>query len=510
MAVVPSIALEMQFSGSAGAWTNVAADVRWDAPVSVSYGIRGGGPSDRVADTGAMRFALDNGQGNSAGLLGYYSPGHANARSGFELGIGVRLAITYSGSTFYKHRGTLEEITPLPGKHRQRLTHCTAVDWMDEAAKQKIRLLTTQVNKRGNEIIDTVVTAMTRKPSASALGTGQDVFPYALDNTPDESHSPMAIFQAIAQSELGFVFVKGDTATGNVLVFQNRHARPTAGSSLASLNDTMVEMNVQRSRAGIYNRVKVAVHPRRVDASASILYSLRSVPSVAATASLVIQGGYVDPAGGNAIRAGALATCNLTATTDYTMNSASDGSGTNLTGDFTVSASFGGNSVRIYLLAGSSAAYVTKLQARGRGMYDYEPAIVEAQDTDSGAAYGENVLSIDMPFQTSPLVGADAANYLMQVWKSPQTMIDTVDFVGNVSDALMTAGLQREPGDRVTVTETATGIGRDFYIHGVDLVITPKNLVRFRWLVTPNDPFNYWILGVIGATELGQTTTLGY
>src|SRR3990170_7798644 len=107
-----TIALEMQFSGSGGAWTDVWSDV----PVSIQYGISGVGPFDHIADTGTMSFALNNAQSNSSGSLGYYSPGSGTARSGFEIGINVRLAVTYSGSTFYKFVGRLSEINPESGR----------------------------------------------------------------------------------------------------------------------------------------------------------------------------------------------------------------------------------------------------------------------------------------------------------------------------------------------------------------------------------------------------------
>ena len=57
----------MQFSGSAGAWTDVTTDVLTDPALRASYGIRGAGPTDRVASTGVLNFALDNGQTNSIG-----------------------------------------------------------------------------------------------------------------------------------------------------------------------------------------------------------------------------------------------------------------------------------------------------------------------------------------------------------------------------------------------------------------------------------------------------------
>ena len=497
-------------------WTDVTADVRYDPPPTGRYGMMGTGPADRVADTGTLTFALDNGPGNSAGLVGYYSPGHANARSGFDLGVGVRASFDYFGAVYYKFRGTLDEILPVPGQRGGRLTLCAVVDWMDEATKPTLPTMALGVNQRGNETVATVVDAMVSKPSSSTLATGRDIFPYVFDNALNEFVTPLSVFNSVAQSELGFIYLKGNTIGGGELVFDDRHARPRSGSALVTLADDMVRMTPRRSRAQVFNRVRAVAHPRRADASASILFTLQSVPQLVrgtavAGSPLVIHAGYVDPSAGKAMRMGALTTCTLTPTVDYTMNSASDGSGEDYTSAFTVSASFGANSARVELRDNILFdGWVTKLQIRGRGLYDYEPIMLEAVDVASGSAYGENALPVDMPLQTNALTVSDAAHYLLQVWKNPQTRVERVQFLANESDTLMRAGLLREISDRIALAETVTGIDQDYFINGIEFQVLPKNLIEFSWSIVPTDPFAAWILGVAGAGELGVATRLGY
>lgn len=507
----PGVVLEMQFSGSAGAWTDIAADVLTQPGIRARYGIFGTDARARVADTGILSFSLNNSQTNSGGLLGYYSPGHANARSGFEIGIGVRLGLTWSGSTFYKFRGTLDSVSPEPGQRLGRQVRCIAVDWMDEAAKRKVRLVATQENKRANQIIDTIIGTMPRKPAASSLATGQDIFPYAIDNSLDEHFTPMGVFQQLMQSELGFLLIRGDTSTGGVLTFQDRHARPIAGSALTSLTDSEIEyLRPMRSRATVYNNVKVTVHPRRTDSAAAILYQLNSVPKINPGETIDLQGGYVDPTG-RFDRIGIVEACALTATTDYLLNTQENGAGIDRTANATVAASFGANSWRATISGvADEINWLTHFQIRGRGLYDYEPLILEANDDDSSACHGVTTLDFDAPAQTSATVGRDMAEYLLAVWKAPQTMGDTVEFTGNNSDALMLAGLQREPGDRVSITETVSGITDDFYVHAVTVTAAARNVVTFGWTLAPTDPFDAWILGTTGLSEIGTTTVLGY
>ena len=97
--VTATWSVEMQLAGTAGAWTDVSADVLQSDKPRFESGIRDNGATDRVASTGRLTFTLDNSNLNSAGLAGYYSPGHANARSGFSTGIPVRFKVTYDGGT---------------------------------------------------------------------------------------------------------------------------------------------------------------------------------------------------------------------------------------------------------------------------------------------------------------------------------------------------------------------------------------------------------------------------
>src|SRR3990167_2620807 len=208
--VRPSIALEVELAGSGSGWTNILADTVSDSRILAEYGISGGGPLDRVGRTGQMSFRLRNDSRNSGAAQGYYSPGHANARSGFDLGIGARLKIVYSGSTFYKWRGELSRIEPVPGKYLARQTLVTCLDWFDNAAKRKMRLQAIEFDQRADQGIATVVSSMTDLPAASTLTAGQDTFPTIFDDARDESTSVLRELYKLSVSELGYLYMKGD------------------------------------------------------------------------------------------------------------------------------------------------------------------------------------------------------------------------------------------------------------------------------------------------------------
>lgn len=476
--------LEMQFSGSAGAWTSVWSDVR--VPLQLSYGITGNGPQDRVASTGTMQFGMENSTRNSGGVLGYYSPGHASCRSGFELGIRCRFSVTYSGSTMYKFVGTLDAIDPTPNIYGPRVTLCTVVDWMDDAAKQKINNVATQIGLTANQLIGLVVSNVTRQPALN-VSFAQTKFPYALDTAKDESTTVLSELSKIADSDLGYIFIRGDSSTGGVLTFRDRRSRQNPGSSLASFSNSMSDMVSIRQRQRIMNRVKTTVHPRVVDGAATtVLYMLDQTapPGIAPGASLVIFAQYTDPAG-RANRVGGTDMVTPVSGTDYAFGSGP--TDTSLTANLGVSVSYGGSGA-IYTLTNNGAVtgYVTLLQARGRGLYDYNEITVSATDDTSKNSYGEGVLTLDMPYETSDTTAQSIADVYLSKLKDPRYYVDSISFVANNSDALMTAAVQREPGDLIDLTETVTGLSAEqFFIQNVSMTLEAPSILKCQYSLTP-------------------------
>lgn len=485
------------------------------------YGIQGSGPEDRVASTGTMEFDLDNSEYNSAAKLGYYSPNHANVRSGFDLGIKVRFAITYGGTTYYKFRGTLDEITPITGIKRTRRTQCTAVDWMDQAATTNVRGVATQVNKRDDQLITTLLAVVTAQPAATSISTGIDTFSYGLDNTQSETTAILSEFQKIAKSAFSYIYIKGDTTQGETFVYEPRNVRAAKTTALTTLNNTMHGMVITRRRADIYNRVQVTWHPRVIGAT-SVIFTLASTNQAIALdplGTMTLLCPYTDPTLRD-VRIGATNVIAPVATTDYMMNSASDGSGTNLTTSLSVTATIGGDAAMLVLTNNSTTTTgylvdltgVPKLQIRGDPVRDQQEAIADHRDSTSATSYGERVLAFDCSYQSVP-GNADALSaYLLSVYKSPVSFVTSVSFVANDSDALMTAALVREPGDRIALVETVSGISTTtaYYINHVELSIEQSRIVHCTWTLAPATHQAFWLIGTAGASEIGQTTNVGF
>lgn len=515
-----SVAVQVELSGAGGGWT-VLNDVVWTPGIEVDYGIHGTNPSDKVASTGVMRFQLRNGPSNSSGTQGYYSPDHGSALSGWTVGIGVRLAIGYSGTTYYKFRGTIEAIEPSAGQYRLTRVLVTCVDWMDDASKMLISGVKVQPDRRTDQLLTSLITGagydgndwnpVPFQPAATSYSTGEETLSYAFDNTEDENTTVMSELQKIANAEWGYIYVKGDTTQGGTLVFESRLERGETTSSALTLDDNdMGELTVRYSRDDVINQAKVTVHPRRIDTDLVVLFGLQTAPEIKKLETFDITANYRDP-DQKAVRVGGTNMATPVASTDYTFNSASDGSGTDLTANLDVTVEFGSNAATVQIINGGVIGYLTKFELRGWGMYAYEPVVCVAADSTSQDTYGQKTIRLDVAYQESFGFGQSVAGYIVGQNKDPFARADGVKFTANYSSTLMTHALAREPGDRVSVTETLTGLSSvAHFINAVHLQIDGDYRLRCDWLLQPARSDEFWLLNVAGRTELSTTTRLAW
>tara|TARA_R110000824_G_scaffold18243_1_gene72601 strand:+ start:1655 stop:3286 length:1632 start_codon:yes stop_codon:yes gene_type:complete len=509
-----------------GTLTDVTADTRAGVqPISLEYGIKGSGPLDRVAGTGILNFALDNSAGNSHSQQGAYSPGHTNVVAGWDLGSECLLKITYDGTVYYKFSGTLVDIKPDAGQYDRQSVVCRAVDWMDDASRAKVRNVTIQSDKRADELIDLLVTnAVTKQPNATSLSEGQSTFAKSFDNLKDAQTSVLAALADATISELGYLYVMGDTTQGGTLRFEDRHARPKKGAASATFNNTMGQLAVLRNREMLINRVYVVVHPRTTDGAASVLYELTTTnesPSIPAGGSILINCPFRESTI-NAYRVAAESLVTPVSGTDWIANSASDGSGANLTSSVAVTIqTSAANSAEILLVNNhaTSTAYLTTLQLRGTAVRDITETVLSANDETSQFIYGEIDSRIDMKYESNAgEFGNEVAKWILNIYKDPKYSIQEFSLTGNKSDYLMTHCLAREPGDKITFSEAVTGItatgasGAEigYFINGVKMKITAPGTIKTSWVLAPAEGQAAWVLNQVGGSEMGITTNLGF
>jgi hypothetical protein len=198
------------------------------------------------------------------------------------------------------------------------------------------------------------------------------------------------------------------------------------------------------------------------------------------------------------------------ANTDYTANSASDGTGTDLTSDVAVSVSKFAQTMKITLTNnGSQSAYVTLLQARGTPVTKDDPIKIRREDTTSQAAYGERTFVSRSPFIPDSSEADSWARYNLAIYKDPIPIL-RVRFAAN-DEVNLNQALQREVSDRVTVVATGNaglGINEDFFIEAIRHNIRRGGLYWVEWDLSPVSGYSgFWVLGT---SELGTGTVLGY
>jgi len=479
-----TIALEAELS--TGVWTDLAADVQ-QGSMAFGGGILGTGPMDLVASTGSLGFTLNNSKANSGGKEGYYSPGHANQRSGFDEGTQVRVKITYGGTSYYKWVGRLSNVPPRPGIYGPRTVDVEAVDWMDQAAQQKISQLAIQTSKRVDQVLPTILADMPIAPRATSYATGVETFARIFDTDSDERMSPMALFQKLVRNEMGgLIYLKGDTAGGETLRFDSRHTRPLNTTSIITLDNTMQDVEIQYSREAVKNLVKAQIYPKRVDTAATtVLYEAQQKFPIGVGQSMTLTLPYRDPTTARPISASDVV-YPLVADSDYKFGS-SEGTANDLNASLGISATIGGNSTRLVLTNNASVIGWMNLgpKLRGKGIYAYDPQTLESKDTTSINKRGELTLTVDLEQHDSQVKGQAFADYLKNRNSVPHKVPRGVRFLANRSAPLMTAALQGEISSRITLKESATALNGDYFINAVHFEIAPGNLIWPTWTVVP-------------------------
>jgi hypothetical protein len=228
--------------------------------------------------------------------------------------------------------------------------------------------------------------------------------------------------------------------------------------------------------------------------------------SVDPSATIVVLGQYSDPAQ-QAARVSGYSMIAPVVNVDYYFSSAPGGLGTDLSGSLTLTTNYGSEGVKYTITNGGASTGYFWVQARGYGIYDYEPVNVEKRDSTSVTAYGESPVDMDLFYQGDPSFGQNAGTYLLPYWKDPTTIVDSVSFLGNEDNTLMLAALARYPGDVVTIQETQTGVNKLFRIMATEKRMR-EQFLYCTWKLSPFvDVTDYWVLEE-GGSSLGTNTTL--
>jgi len=471
--------------------------------ISVTQGITGTGLLDRTASTGTMKFRLRN-------VNNVYTPTHVNCMTGFQTGAIILVTLGGAGGVYYRFKGEISSIDLVSSGDLSTFTDVTVVDYMDKLATHELQLPAFAQNKKMEEVVALIIANMPVAPDLTDYGTGQDTFATVFDTTRSTTRALTEIAK-VTQSELGMTWV--ETSPGERLCTRGRNEFQAITSSATFTDADIIDATIEYGK-DYYNEVVTETYPRRVDASAtSVLFNLDRPVAVGSGATVYISGSYSDP-DQKAVEVSGISMVTPAATTDYLFNTAEDGTGTNITANLTVTATYGANGVD-YALVNSygSTGYVTKLQARGKGVYTFSPVTYSAEYSTGITAHGRRTLRVDMPYQDNPLVGVDFAQTILDSVKSAGLRVTSITYEANKSADLAAAFVALNIGDRITLDLSDYGILMDAFITRVDITVSEGGLVTCTYGLmdeTLTLAGSYWILDSVSYSQLGQTTKLGF
>lgn len=488
---------------TAAGWQNVTADVMTNQAPNWTQGNSGNSVYDRVANVGTFTFVLNNSATNQAGLTGYYSPDHNNREVFFGLDAKVKLTVFDGVDDHQEWYGKIVSITPIPGMYGERKTQITCEDWMSFAATDNVRGITVQVNKRTDEILNTLIGLASETPRSTDFSTGDDIFTYALHDENSDTSSLMRVFQKLVMSDMGRIYL----VNWGVLTYRPRSEALIATEPAAILTDSMLSMALSRKKANRVKKIQVSTFPVQLDTSPAVLWVSQRERSIDAGDTVTFDVPLRDP-DGRATRVAASSLESAVADTDYKFSSSS-GSGNDLNANLSLSYELKADVVTVTLTNSAGATgYLWTHQIRGTGLYLYEPVIFNA---DTGQSDGQ-ILNVDMVYQDDPGVGEDIGGLLASWYAADQTDVESVTFCANINADLLAAAFL-VPGDLVQINETQTGISRNYFINGTSKTMVAGDATDFLYvtwyLIQANQIASAWFLEVPGFSELESTTILG-
>lgn len=145
-----------------------------------------------------------------------------------------------------------------------------------------------------------------------------------------------------------------------------------------------------------------------------------------------------------------------------------NGTGTELTGDFTIAISYGAAGAEVTVTnTGTTSGYLSTLKINGKIVETISPVTDVQEDQDSIELYDYSELAIDQKYQHDFTSGREKAAAILDENKTPLVEINKVYWNANRDEAHMMYFLDTDIGDVVYIKEDQTEINGAYYIQGM-------------------------------------------
>jgi hypothetical protein len=215
----------------------------------------------------------------------------------------------------------------------------------------------------------------------------------------------------------------------------------------------------------------------------NVLFSLDKEIIIGSGQTVTIKGTYADPDGGLPINAQDMITPEMNK--DYTMYTATGGAGSNISSDLDLTSVVYGTEGFTHEVTNNNASvgYLNRYDCRGNGILNYNPIEHAATDSASISEFETLSESINQKYKNDLYSGSVFVESVVDEFKQPRTILNSISFCANRSEACMLAFLYTDIGDLRYISITELGITGNYYVQGINLEIKAGNIVNVKWIV---------------------------
>ncbi len=354
-----------------------------------------------------------------------------------------------------------------------------------------------QVNISVSDAIDLLLTDANWTASRNIESTADDI-PYWWAND-----KVITEISRLASAELGTFFISRE---GSATYYSRHHS--SAPTLTLTEADVLRDIDVPQPQEVVRNVIRVIAHPLIQGATAA-LWTLSDKPVIKAGLSLNSGNGVWASYRSNEVDVSAINVITPVATTDFLVNTAIDGSGSDLTSQCTVTTftDFGKTSKIVIKNNSGSDGYLIFLQVRGDPLEAPDSSIVVVEDETSQALYDKAQFTLDTPWLQSTSLANDFALWMNSFLPTPQR------FVTIQIEARPELQFDTEIFDVIDFSSAKKNIDGNFHIGYIEHECLTENCqaVRTTLKLEPfPDMSGYWIFDkVTGNVQIGINTIFG-
>lgn len=480
--------IEIDWDGS-NVWSGTN-EARYTVDYNISRGRRyylaRGGAGFGSLEVGRLTITLVNKDGRFD-PYNTDSPLYPNVEPGKYIRVRVKNGST--GSIYDRFSGIVTDIRDV-GNQSLPMIAITAEDGWSWLQEQEVSVIPS-ADVISSDAVDTI---LAKAEYPSIWGTDVQTGATSLSYWWEDGRSASVCIADIADSELAHYGIDGS----GKFIFISRYSMDDPIVTITQ-SEILKDLSVSQPWEFVRNVAKVTVKPITLYEGVEI-WRMTDVPSVEAGGTLNIWGNLTY----NSRRVAALSIDQPLASTDYNMNTVEDGSGSDVTGDFAVTASNLGERVKVSITNnGAAAGYVTELRLLGDALDNPSNSVIEVDDSSTGKQKRTFTL------ESKHIQRVNAANNLARY---------LVAFLGSVR-GFPTIRIENRPTyqfaadltDRISLSIAYKGISATVYRIGYveeRWLTSNGQSVLTTWITEPSSNLSgYWIFN--DALRFDYTTIFG-